>query len=365
MKYTLLLLLFLFVWNMSLVGQNNENSNKDSTKNLTYIVLPLVFSSPETSWGFGAATNITFRFKNEPRTSRRSQFQLGFAYTLNKQLLSYLPFQLFVKDEKYKIYGELGYYKFSYEYYGNGNEAPASNREIFNVNFPRVRLNVLYGLNKKWFVGLRYWLDDFDVVKTLEGGLLDTDETITGRQGGLLSGGGVVVNYDTRDHLFTPRSGMLTELVLFANQKAFGSDFNFQKLYLDVNYFIPVANTHTLGLQVYTELTAGNPPFNQLSQLGGNKRLRGFYEGRFRDKNYLMTQVEYRLPLFWRFGATAFAGTGRVAPEAATLFTSGWHYTYGAGLRIMLDTKARINLRLDIAFGPDTNGFYLTFGEAF
>jgi len=365
MKYLLPILFILLQGNALLAQSDTTTTQPDTNSSLTYVVLPLVFSSPETSWGFGAATNVTFRFKGEPVTSRRSQFQLGFAYTLNKQLLSYLPFQLFVKDEKYKLYGELGYYKFSYDFYGNGNKVPASNREIFNVNFPRVRLNALYGVNKKWFVGLRYWLDDYDIVKVVEGGLLDTDESINGREGGLLSGGGVVVNYDSRDHLFTPRSGMFAELVLFANQQAFGSKFNFQKIYLDLSYFIPVAARHTLGVHLYSELTAGDPPFNQLSLLGGNKRLRGFYEGRFRDKNYLMTQAEYRLPLFWRFGATAFFSTGRVAPQVAQLFASGWHYTYGGGLRIMLDTKARVNLRIDVAFGPDTSGFYLTFGEAF
>ncbi len=347
------------------VSAGTTISHADTTKNYSLVVLPLVFSSPETSWGFGGATNVTFRFKGTPKTARPSQFQLGFAYTLNKQFLSYLPFQLFFKEEKYKLYGELGYYRFVYFYYGNGNETSKDDREIFNVNFPRIRINGLYGINKKWFVGLRYWLDDYDIVGVEEGGILDTDDSITGRRGGLLSGGGLVVNYDTRDHLFTPREGVLAEFVLFANQKALGSDFDFQKIYLDIAAYFPVGKNSTLAAQIYSELTAGEVPFNQLSLLGGTKRMRGYLEGRFRDKQYFTSQVEYRFSLFWRLGMTAFATTGRVGPTVGDLFDAQWYYTYGLGLRIMLDTEARVNLRIDAGFGKDTSGFYLTFGEAF
>ncbi len=349
----------------SQVSAANTTPVSDTTKNYSFIVLPLVFSSPETSWGFGGATNVTFRFKGQAPTARPSQFQLGFAYTLNKQFLSYLPFQLFFKEEKYKLYGELGYYRFVYFYFGNGNNTKEVDREVFNVNFPRIRLNALYGLNKNWFVGLRYWLDDYNIVKVEEGGLLDTDNAIVGRTGGLLSGGGLVVNYDSRDHLFTPRKGVLAEMVLFGNEKFLGSDFSFQKFYLDVAAYFPIAKNHTLAAQVYTELTAGNPPFNQLSLLGGTKRMRGYLEGRFRDKQYITSQIEYRFPLFWRLGMTAFVTTGNVGPTVDDLFSDQWSYTYGLGLRIMLDTKARVNLRIDAGFGKETSGFYLTFGEAF
>ena len=359
-KYLLLCLL--------LGSQLSATSNAivgDTTKNYSLIVLPLVFSTPETSWGFGGATNVTFRFKGEPKTTRPSQFQLGFAYTLNQQFLSYLPFQLFFNEEKYKLYGELGYYRYVYFYYGNGNNTKEADRELFNVNFPRIRLNGLYGINKSWFIGLRYWLEDYDIVGVKEGGLLNTNNDIVGRAGGLLSGGGLVVNYDTRDHLFTPREGILAELVLFGNQKFLGSDFNFQKMYLDIAAYFPIGKNQTLAAQIYTELTTGEVPFNQLSLLGGTKRMRGYLEGRFRDKQYFTSQIEYRVPLFWRLGMTAFVTTGRVGPTVGDLFDKNWYYTYGLGLRIMLDTEARVNLRLDVGFGEDTSGFYLTFGEAF
>ena len=43
-----------------------------------------------------------------------------------------------------------------------------------------------------------------------------------------------------------------------------------------------------------------------------------------------------------------------------------FHLSYGPGLRIMVDSKHKTNLRFDFGFGPSgIQGFYVNFGEAF
>ena len=83
-------------------------------------------------------------------------------------------------------------------------------------------------------------------------------------------------------------------------------------------------------------------------------------------------QAEVRWPLFnrwkgnWkRFGVVGFAGLGTVAPTVKTLSLGEVAYTCGAGLRILLDRRQGINLRVDRTRGRDTSGFYLTIGHAF
>lgn len=66
--------------------------------------------------GFGVTGIYAFRFKKEDITTRPSQLTLGFAHTLNKQVLIYLPYQLFAKQQVFNIYGELGYYLYSYQF---------------------------------------------------------------------------------------------------------------------------------------------------------------------------------------------------------------------------------------------------------
>ncbi|MCI5058930.1 MAG: hypothetical protein MRY83_22645, partial [Flavobacteriales bacterium] len=102
-------------------SQNDSLSVEDSAKTKNSLIgFPFAFFTPETKWGGGAGALYAFRFKGEPPNSKPSQIQLGFAYTQLKQLLVYFPFQLFVEDAKYFVYGELGYFIYNFNYYGIG-----------------------------------------------------------------------------------------------------------------------------------------------------------------------------------------------------------------------------------------------------
>ena len=111
---------------------------------------------------------------------------------------------------------------------------------------------------------------------------------------------------------------------------------------------------------------AGDVPFNQLAQLGGVARMRGYFEGQYRDKTYAMTQVEYRImPLFWRLGAVLFAGIGEVAGRFRDFDLAHLKVSVGAGLRYALDPAERIHIRVDAGVGPGTWGLAVNVLEAF
>jgi outer membrane protein assembly factor BamA len=93
--------------------------------------------------------------------------------------------------------------------------------------------------------------------------------------------------------------------------------------------------------------------------------MRGYYAGRFRDKNQGVLQAEYRVPLFGRMGAVGFAGIGNVGPELKDIDFKCLKYSYGGGLRIALNKTEKLNLRLDYGLGKHSQGFYLQLGEAF
>lgn len=99
--------------------------------------------------------------------------------------------------------------------------------------------------------------------------------------------------------------------------------------------------------------------------LGGAELMRGYYEGRYRDKQFIGGQAEYRMPIWWRFGAAAFAGLGDVAPAIQEFRLSSFKPSYGLGLRFMVNPKEKVNIRLDYAWGQQTSGFYLEITEAF
>jgi len=94
--------------------------------------------------------------------------------------------------------------------------------------------------------------------------------------------------------------------------------------------------------------------------------MRGYFEGRYRDRTYVMLQTEYRQYFSKRFGFVAFAGLGDVGSEITSLKFKEFKYSFGGGLRYLFNKKENVNLRVDIGIGKDGNtGIYFGIEEAF
>lgn len=150
--------------------------------------------------------------------------------------------------------------------------------------------------------------------------------------------------------------------------RLWGSTFNFSSVNLDARLFRTVRPNQVLAWQAFGLFQSGTVPFNQQALLGSEVIMRGYYAGRYRDRNYLATQLEYRwlpFPFSKRFGAAVFGAVGSVAP---TLDAFTWRNvlpTGGAGLRYFLFPKKDIFLRFDVGFTREGPGFYIFTGEAF
>ncbi|MEZ0539400.1 BamA/TamA family outer membrane protein [Fibrella arboris] len=360
----------------------------DSTapKRFSLLPLPLLYYTPETRFSYGAAATATFRFRSDtarqesPFGVRPSQVTVGAAYTQNKQLLFYIPFQIFYKNNRYFANGELGYYRYNYYFFGLGQRnVPA---ELYGVNFPRVRVNMFRRISKAdpdkpgrgLYAGLRYQYENYQVTSVVPNGALASAHVpgmeIPGGMGSLLSGIGVGLFYDSRNTVFYPGRGMVADLTYLSQGQAIGSQVRFDRYVADVASYHPLGTEATLALNYVLSVTSGGEaPFNALSLLGGTKRSRGYYEGRFRDANLALLQAEYRLHLWRRLGAVAFGSVGFLGNRSDFLRLNDPKAAYGAGLRFRVN-RDLVNIRLDYGRGiPYTSlgasGVYLTIGEAF
>ncbi len=330
--------------------------------------LPIVYYTPETKFGFGAAGLLGFRLANEPEQSRSSLLQGGVVYTQEKQLLTYVSYVLYARKEAFWSFGEVGYYRYTYFYFGNGNSDPLPGGERYDVNYPRVRIHALFQLDKGFYLGPTYWIDAFEIKNVAPGGLLDDQsQDISGRSGGTLSGPGVMGVLDHREDFYFPRSGYYLEGLFQVYAPWTGSDFAYTRATLDARGYLPLRSgkDQVMALQGFADLTRGDAPFNALALLGGPKRNRGYYEGRYRASKMLSAQLEYRGHLFWRIGITGFLATGLVFDQWKEISPTILRTSYGGGLRVRISNRDRINLRVDAAFGGGQPAYYLTIGEAF
>lgn len=183
-KSNCFLILVFVLLGLSAKGQGNTDTTAERS---TLFGLPIVYYTPETRWAFGGAGFLSWRFKNEPTDTRPSQIQLGGAYTLNDQILAYLSYELWWNKEQNTVFGELGWYRYNYYYFGIGNQKPEDFRELYGVNYPRLRLSWLHKVAANFLIGPRFTVDDFKITELDPDGEL-VNGNVAGAEGGLNSG---------------------------------------------------------------------------------------------------------------------------------------------------------------------------------
>ncbi len=353
-----LFLLFLFFLPLHLTAQQDTNS---VFRDKQVIALPVVFRFPETRWGAGVAGTAAFSFARDSAYANPSQISFGATFTQNKQLLLFLPFTLFLKNNQWYIFNDSGWYRYNYFFYGIGeNRGP---QEVFDVDFPRVRLTGAWAIKPRTYLGLRVHYEAYKVTGVQPGGMLETG-TIQGSRFSRTSGIGPYLLRDRRDQVFYPTQGSWLEAFWVPSSPIFGADQRFSRLHLDYARYIPLHLKLTSATNVWLQAHFGpQVPFNQLAFLGGQRKMRGLYEGYFRDRHAFLLQQEFRWKFWGPFGLVGFGSMGWLGDQQGFRWNKP-KVSYGTGLRIA--TKSNLHLRLDYALSPYEKGtFYATIGEAF
>lgn len=160
--------------------------------------------------------------------------------------------------------------------------------------------------------------------------------------------------------------------------------FNFRRLDLEAQQTLAGLAAHhrlTLSGWASTSMTdAGQVvPFSLMPTLGGKSAIRSVHEDRlgsdgtdatlrgyrnlrFRDRNLLLLQAEYRVPLWGPIDATVFADAGKVAPTRSDLDLNDLRKDVGFSLSIMKgwSTWARVDVGFGSGEGPRV---FFTLGE--
>ncbi|MDX1627716.1 MAG: BamA/TamA family outer membrane protein [Fulvivirga sp.] len=344
------------------VSQLKAQQDTTRTKKIRIIPLPALFYTPETRLGFGALVSGVFNLGDFSNT-RSSNAQVLGAYTLNKQVIIQTRHSIFTPQEKLALNGELSYYDFPILYYGIGNDTKKEFEENLDYKVLIFRQRILKKVRPNWFAGLQYrYTHLYDLM--YEPQVLD-DQARLKSETGTNSGLGFSVIHDSRDNILNATQGIFTEISTFHHGSTIGSDFNFSRYTIDLRKYWPLNNSDVLATQYFAQMNTGNVPFREMALLGGETIMRGYYNGRFRDKQLMAWQIEYRKQIISWIGVVAFGALGDVAAELSDFQLNTLKYTIGGGLRVMVNKSERLNIRIDYGIGKETSGFYFAFAEAF
>ncbi len=342
----------------------NDTSSAASSR---ILVLPAAGFSPETSLEIGVRAFSLYYAKDDTIVNRLSQLTLYGFVTLRGQFGAILENAIYSDRNTYFLLGRVRYQQFPLLYYGIGPDSKPDNPALVNSQYVQIRQRALRKVVGNLYAGAEI---DFQSLQRVSFEHVDVNafELPVGGRGSTTLELGATVVYDDRKNVLNVRKGHFLEAGILRNL-SFGNEFRFGRVLFDGRIYRALGRRNrVLAFQTVGTFMQGNVPFNNLALLGGESTMRGYYLGRYRDKNLLATQAELRwLPFGFskRWGGTLFGSLGTVAPTVNQFQLNQVRWAVGGGIRFLFFQNKDVYLRGDLGFTREGTGLYFSLGEAF
>ncbi len=149
--------------------------------------------------------------------------------------------------------------------------------------------------------------------------------------------------------------GLLSEWNLGSSALFGGSDRNYTEILMDTRYMMRLPLRSNLGFRV----KGGYGDSDRLQHhnyIGGFETIRGYRDGRYRGRNFMIGNIEYRVPSY--IGSqlilqhVAFFDTGAVSDELWNVFSASDRESFnsaGIGIRLISPKIYLLSVRIDYA----------------
>lgn len=387
-----------------------EDSGLPEKGKLMAFAAPVFGSNPSlgTFFGLGGTGAI---YLGSPENTNISNLVAVAQVTTKNQFITSLKGTLLTPGNNWELLIDLKYSIFSEGTYGLGSDYNQPIREGWNMggfnsagingaqplsyNYWRFHFTALKETADHLYFGVGY---HFDYHYKIYDELLDleTPDTVLTSHFAysflneydptnyISSGASVNVLYDSRDHTMSPYKGSFLQASYRVNAEWLGSSQNYQQLYLETRLYKALSQKmprHLLSFwAIGSFITSGEAPYLDLPSNSSDMRNRigrGYVAGRFRGKEWVTAETEYRFPITKNglLGGVVFASATSTSREELVLENVTFEKlklfdairpAAGFGARLMLKRAGRMNLAADMAFGQNgSKGFYFAVGETF
>ncbi|MFI5370275.1 MAG: BamA/TamA family outer membrane protein [Candidatus Eisenbacteria bacterium] len=331
---------------------------------VTPLVAPIPFKNSQLGWGLALMVGAIHRFDPDT-TLKPSTGVVGGFYTENGSWGLIAMEMARLRGDTWRVRGLVSHVDVRYDFYGIGQEAgnagvsvPIGQTMDFGVGsvVRRITPGIYAG-------GAILWMRTSVSLRDPPTGLEPSSDDLARTD---LFAPGIQAEYDTRDDDYWPTHGSVAKLKTWFFSDALGGSRSFQRYLAGWSWYTSLRPQVVLATNLTAAAAAGDAPFYALPTIGGGLyALRGYTQGRYRDKVMTTAQAELRVHAAGRLGATMFGGFGQVAPSAGDLTSAEALPAGGLGLRYRLTREFPMHMRFDYAWGKNGNLFYFSVAEAF
>ena len=358
--------------------KGHQTTRKDTTQQkvgtLHISALPVAGYTLQTGFAGVLSSNFAF-YTSEHSQANLSNVLTSITYSQYQQIIFPVQANIWTKGNKYNIQTDWRYLRYPSLTYGLGGNTSADSGYNINYGYLRLHQAIMRMITRDLYLGLGYDFDYFWNIREIDPPPGKTDFQQYGlSKTAMASGISFHFLYDDRRNAINPEKGSYFSLSYRPNFTWLGSDANWQSLTVDAREYIkfPGSTHNVLALWSYDWFTVGggNPPYLLLPSTGWDpysNTARGYIQGRYRSKNMLYLESEYRFGITHNglIGGVVFANAQSFSEPASGQY-SYLIPGYGGGIRISLNKFSRTNLCVDYGWGiHGSGGFFVNLGEVF
>ena len=353
------------------IGNYFRNANKpkpDKKFDISFIGGPQYSSA--TQFGIGIMAAGLYRSDRSDLSIQPSNVSLfgnvstsGF-YMLGVRGTHILP------EDRYRLLYTVYFYSMPSNYWGIGYKAGSNNDYYWSYLRlqSQIKVDFLFRLSDNLFIGPMASFDfvrGTDFAKKNEADPRSLEQLIDGETPRVLTtGAGASIVYDSRDVITDAHKGIYLKIEQGFYPGFLGNKYDFMMTDFIFDLYQKVWKGGVLALDLHGRFNYGDVPWTMKSRLGGMFRMRGYYEGQYRDNNLMEAQLELRQRVWKRNGVALWVGAGNVFENFRSFDFSHTLPNFGIGYR--WEFKSRVNVRLDLGFGKNFKpGFMFNINEAF
>lgn len=326
--------------------------------------------------GFAVGLNANLSFTSADPKQNVSVIYFTPQYTQYQQVIVPIEANLWTKGNRYNILTDCRFYDYSADNFGLGDYSRADVDDQLKYSYFRLYQSVLRQVAPNFSVGVGYSLDyHWTIREENKTPQLNNDFQQYGSTDRTVSSGLTFsLQYTNRRNPNNPQNGFFGNVVFRPNMRWLGSDQNWQSVLADFRKYLPLSTDgrHILTFWNVNWLSfGGQAPYLDLPSTGWDTHSnlgRGYAQGRFRGRNLIYLETEYRAVLLNNglLGGVIFANMQTYSDYPNTKQFGRLLPGGGIGLRIKINKHSNLNLAVDYGFGiGGSQGLFLNLGEVF
>jgi outer membrane protein assembly factor BamA len=356
-----------------ILDKNTLATGRQKPRRLIFSLVPALGYSLSTGFAVDLTGNVAF-YTSSNHKENLSAIDAETIYDTKGQKIFISRSEVWADNNNYKLITDLRLERYPVDTYGLGTQTTNAKDDPIDYSYLRTYVTVLKKVIPDFYAGIGYNLDYHYNISAMG----NADNTVSDFQkygeksSSTSSGINFNLLYDSRRNPINPLNGGYVSISYRENPVFLGSDNNWQELQMDFRRYLKLSPTsnNILAFWSIMEFTSGNVPYLDLPATGEdmyNNAGRGYAQERFRGKNMLYIESEYRFGITKNglIGGVVFANAESFSEYQTNRFAKVAPAT-GTGLRLKINKHSDTNVCLDYAYGMyGSHGFFVNLGEVF